>query len=202
VTDRKFTLVLAADEDDDARDALASLLMGAGYDVVEAKNGEEAIRAAHEAEVSLAILEVVFEDLSGYEVCRAIREEVDKDLPIIFLSGTRTESYDKVAGLLIGADDYVSKPYAPDELLARVRAVLRRIHVGESAPDLGLTPRELEVLLLLAEGLTPEEVAARLFISAKTVGTHVEHIFSKLGVRNRAHAVAIAYREGLVGTPS
>jgi len=199
VENRSLGLVLIADDDDDARRDLAGLLADAGYDVLEAANGEDAIRVAREADLSLAILEVALHDFSGYEICRAIREEVEKDFPVVFLSGTRTESYDRVAGLIIGADDYVAKPYAPDELLARVRALLRRIPVEDAGPDLGLTGRELEVLKLLAEGLTPEQIAARLFISIKTVGTHTEHVFSKLGVRSRAHAVAIAYQEGLVG---
>jgi DNA-binding NarL/FixJ family response regulator len=198
---RKIAPVLIVDQDEDARRELASLLVDAGYPVVEATTGEEAIRIVREQELSLALLEVALEDVSGYEVCRTIREEVPQDPRVMFISRDRTESYDRVAGLLIGADDYVAKPYAADELLARVRALLR--HNQRSAvPASGLTAREQEILTLLAEGLAPDEIAERLYISARTVGTHMEHLFRKLGVRTRAQAVAVAFREGLVEPPS
>lgn len=189
--------VLIVDEDDEDRAQLARLLGAAGYEVIEASTGEEAIGIARKQDLSLALLGVALEDVSGYEVCRTIRDEVESEPPVIFLSGSRTESYDRVAGLLIGAHDYLSKPYAADELLARVRALLRR-NRRESQPTAGLTARELEVLTLLAEGLTPDAIAAELFISTRTVGTHIEHVFRKLGVRTRAQAVAFAFREGLV----
>ena len=114
----------------------------------------------------------------------------------MFVSGERTESYDRVAGLMLGGDDYIVKPYAPDELVARLLALLRRGGAAESAPE--LTPRELEVLALLAQGLDQRAIAERLVISSKTVGSHIEHILTKLGVNNRVQAVALAYRSGLV----
>jgi DNA-binding response OmpR family regulator len=152
--------VLIVDEDAQARAQLARLLADAGYDVLEASSGAEAIGIAREQDLSLALVEVVLADLSGYEVCRTIRDELGQDPRIIFLSGDRTESYDRVAGLLIGADDYVAKPYAPDELLARVRTLLRRERAAPAAAR-GLTAREREVLTLLAEGLTPAETRRR-----------------------------------------
>ncbi len=132
------------------------------------------------------------------EVCRALREELGEELPIVFISGARTESYDRAVGLMVGADDYVVKPYASDELLARVRRLVRRARLSVARSASRLTPRELEVLELLAGGHSPHEISAGLFISAKTVSTHVEHIFTKLGVNTRAQAVALAYRDGLV----
>jgi DNA-binding NarL/FixJ family response regulator len=193
--------VLIVDEDVEARRELARLLGDAGYDVVEAASGEEAIRIVREQHLSLAVLEVNLEDVSGYEVCRTIREEIGQDPRVMFVSRDRTESYDRVAGLLIGADDYVVKPYASDELLARVRVLLRHNRRSPVSAS-GLTAREQEILTLLAEGLAPDEIAERLYISTRTVGTHIEHVFRKLGVRTRAQAVAIAFREGLVELPS
>jgi len=201
-THRKTAPVLIVDEDDEARSQLAGLLERAGLEVIEATTGEEAIRIIREQDVALALLEVALEDVSGYEVCRTIRDEVGLDPGVMFISGSRTESYDRVAGLLIGADDYIAKPYAADELLARVRSLLRHNLRSTTSPPTGLTARELEVLTLLAEGLTPDELAAQLFISNRTVGTHIQNIFRKLGVRTRAQAVAVALREGLVEIPS
>jgi DNA-binding CsgD family transcriptional regulator len=131
-----------------------------------------------------------------------LRHEFGEGLPIMLVSGDRTEAYDRVAGLLIGADDYLVKPYAPDELLARARRLLRRATPIAPPVAAKLTLRETEVLSLLAEGLEQDEIAARLFITRKTVGTHIEHILKKLGVRSRAQAVALAYRSDLVEVPA
>jgi DNA-binding NarL/FixJ family response regulator len=190
------TLILVADRDSRARRELAHVLEAAGFLVVETANGEEALKIARKRRPALTILEVPLRGISGYEVCRSLREELGDDLPVIFLSGTRTESYDRVAGLLVGADDYLVRPYAVDELLVRIRKLLERTR--PSSPALSkLTPRERDILRLLAEGLSAKEIASRLFISDRTVGTHVEHILSKLEVTTRVQAVAIAFREGL-----
>jgi DNA-binding NarL/FixJ family response regulator len=122
---------------------------------------------------------------------------------VIFLSGTRTEPFDRVGGLLIGADDYVVKPFFDDELLARVQRLLARSAVGsEAASDrcvaAGLTEREQRVLQLLAEGLTQRAIAAELHISGKTVAAHIQRILAKLDVHSRAEAIAYAYRNALV----
>ena len=137
--------------------------------------------------------------LSGYEVCRALKSELGSGFPVLFLSGTRTESYDRVAGLLVGADDYLVKPYAPDELLARVRLVEPPVRTAVHSVRSKLTPREDEVLGLLADGLTQQEIASELAISPKTVGSHIEKVLRKLGVHSRAQAVALVFRENGVG---
>ena len=190
--------ILIVDADARARAELAHLLEDEGYDVMQAGSGEAGLKLARENPPALAVLEVPLGDRSGYEVCRVLREELGEELPVLFLSGARTESYDRVAGLLVGADDYVVKPYAVDELLARVRRLVRHTAPPTESSMSLLTPREREVLRLLAEGLTADEIAKTLFISKKTVGTHLEHIFTKLGVRSRAQAIAVAYRDEFV----
>jgi DNA-binding NarL/FixJ family response regulator len=133
-------------------------------------------------------------------VCHELKEEFGAGMPIILISRERTETFDRVAGILIGADDYVVKPLAPDELLARVWRLVRRATPVAPSVAFKLTARETEVLRLLAEGLEQEGIAAQLFISRRTVGTHIENIMRKLGVRSRAQAVALAYREELVSS--
>jgi DNA-binding NarL/FixJ family response regulator len=191
--------ILVADADRRSREETARALLNAGYEVVEAATGEEAVDAARRAEPALAVLEVRLPGLSGYEVCRRLREERGDAVPIVFVSGDRVEPSDRVAGLLVGADDYLAKPLASDELVARVRRQLERTDAsGRDGPPDRLTAREYEVLRLLASGLVPAQIASALSISPRTVATHVEHIYVKLGVHSRAHAVAAAFRLALV----
>jgi DNA-binding NarL/FixJ family response regulator len=132
--------------------------------------------------------------ISGYQVCRDLRDRFGDGLPIIFVSGARSESYDRVAGLLVGGDEYLTKPLQPDEFLIRVARLMRRSAPLNPGVSGRLTPREREVLRCLAEGLAPRDIASHLVITPKTVGTHIDHIFSKLGVHSRAQAVALAFK--------
>jgi len=193
-------VVLIADGDPGSRRSMLRALAAAGLRVRQAASGRQALAAVVDEEIALVVLEVRLDDVSGYEVCRQLREEHGDELPILFVSGDRTESFDRVAGLLVGADDYLAKPVAPDELVARVRRHLlrgRTVNANANASS-GLTAREREVLSLLTEGLGPVEIGHSLFISPKTVATHVEHIYTKLGVHTRAQAVASAFRLALV----
>jgi DNA-binding NarL/FixJ family response regulator len=193
-------VALVVDPDEEAREATTQLFEQAGFEVVAVSSGEEALEIARATPPSVVILEIPLEGVSGYEVCRTLREALGPELPIVFVTGARTEPYDRVAGLLVGADDYVVKPYAADELLARARRLVQRAQPLTASVVERLTKRELEILQLLARGLTQAQIAERLVISPKTVGTHIEHILPKLGVRSRAQAVAIAFREELVET--
>ena len=142
--------------------------------------------------------------LASYEVCRALRDEFDELLPIIFVSRERNEPLDVVAGLLLGADDYIVEPYAPEEFVARVRRAVTRAAAFRSInerPTHTLTVREVEVLQGLANGLSQREIAQQLIISPKTVGTHIQRILGKLRVHSRAEAVAAAYQRGIVEQP-
>jgi DNA-binding NarL/FixJ family response regulator len=138
---------------------------------------------ARESAPALVVLDVNIPGVSGYEICRRLREEFGGGLPILFLSGSRTESFDRVAGFLVGGGDYLVKPFSPDELVARVQKLTGRSQAQMSPAASRLTKRELEVLGLLAEGKSQAQIARALVISPKTVGTHIEHILSKLGVR-------------------
>jgi two-component system nitrate/nitrite response regulator NarL len=191
--------ILIADPEESSRALLSGVLRNAGYSTLDAETGDEALALARTTAPVAAVLEIPLPGLSGYELCAALKEEFGPDIPVIFLTGSRTEPYDRVAGLLLGADDYVTKPYIAGELLVRLRNLLHR-HADPDSSRLArrLTKREREVLVLMAEGLQHYEIAQRLFISPKTVGTHVEHILSKLGARGRAQAIAIAYHHRIL----
>jgi two-component system nitrate/nitrite response regulator NarL len=194
--------VLVVDDDADSRSLIADALEQGGYETREVSSGQAALEAARREIPRLVVLEVALPGLCGYEVCHRLRNEFGQGLPIIFVSAERTERFDVVAGLLLGADDYLAKPVSPDVLLARTRRLDRRVTPVTPGVAAKLTKREMEVLRLLAEGLEQEAIARELFISRKTVGTHVEHILRKLGVHSRAQAVALAYRDELVGASS
>lgn len=115
--------ILIADDDSEIADLVAIHLEKEGYNVVTVSNGEEAIHEVENQSIDLMILDIMMPKMDGYEVTRRIREK--HNLPIIFLSA-KTSDFDKVQGLVIGADDYMTKPFTPIELVARVNAQLRR----------------------------------------------------------------------------
>jgi DNA-binding NarL/FixJ family response regulator len=189
--------ILVVDDDAGLLRLVCSALEAAGYTPVGAQDATEAIAATAADDIDLAIVDVNLPQVSGYELCRRLKD-ARPTLPVVFLSGERTEWFDRVGGLLLGADDYLVKPFVPDELVARVRALIRRAAPPVPPRLASLTKREVEVLRMLALGLSQREIAADLVISPKTVGTHIEHILEKLGVRSRSQAIALAYREALV----
>jgi len=141
------TILVVEDEATVAR-GLEYGLKAEGFAVVVAPNGKKALEAARSAHPRLVLLDVRLPDMSGFDVCRSLREE-GMTLPIIMVTA-RDEEVDKVLGLELGADDYVVKPFDPKELLARVRAVLRRVRLPEEkAPltvgDLVVDPARHEV---------------------------------------------------------
>lgn len=197
-------LILVVDRNAGARNQVTNLLERIGYETRQARSGREALDAASQVQPALVLLEVNLAEVSGYGVCRQLRDRFGDDIAIIFLSGDRTEVYDRVAGLLVGADDYIVRPFDEGELLARVRTALRRRsapaaggHFDGNPVDERLTRREREVLGLLARGLTQPQIAAELVISPKTVAGHIQRILTKLGVHSRAQAVALFHQFGL-----
>ena len=193
--------VLIADEDQAALATIAGLLRRAGYSVTAADNAQAAVEAARSAPPDLALLGVSLPGGSGFEIFRELKDVCGRTLRVVFLSDGRADPNDEVAALLLGADDYVNKPFVPDVLLARVRRLVDPATAPVPVrPD--LTPRELEVLTLLVEGQRELEIARDLYIAPKTVSKHIEHILRKLGVHSRAQAVAVAIRRGIVPGPA
>lgn len=190
-------MILIVDDDPAARARIASALEQVGYATRDVATAREALEAVREEPPRMVVLEVCLDGLSGYEVCRELRDEFGDQLPVVFVSAERTESHDRVAGFLVGGDDFIVKPFAVDEFVARVRRLLERAE-GRTVFESSLTARELEILSLVADGLTRDDIAGRLYISPKTVGTHIERIYRKLGVHTRAHAVAFAYEHGML----
>ena len=115
--------ILIADDEEEIADLVAIHLEKEGYNVIKVHDGQEVIHVTQAQSIDLLILDIMMPKMDGYEVTRQIREQYN--MPIIFLSA-RTSDFDKVHGLVIGADDYMTKPFTPIELVARVNAQLRR----------------------------------------------------------------------------
>ncbi|MBP7582571.1 MAG: response regulator transcription factor [Spirochaetes bacterium] len=130
-------LIFVIDDEKDIRNILKVNLAEAGYDVKTSPSAEEALPALGDALPDLIILDIMMGGMDGYEFCRRLRSSDEyRAIPIIFLSA-RTEEFDRVLGLELGGDDYVSKPFGIKELLSRVKAVLRRAEPREAPPQEG-----------------------------------------------------------------
>jgi two-component system, OmpR family, response regulator len=134
--------VLVVDDDPHIRDIVRFALSGAGFAVVEAADGLAAIDAFRRERPDLVVLDILMPELDGTEVCRRLRRETAT--PIVFLS-SRDDEVDRIVGLEIGGDDYVTKPFSPRELVARVKAVLRRQQPREAAEPRLVRRGELEL---------------------------------------------------------
>ncbi|CCH69273.1 MAG TPA: response regulator transcription factor [Phycicoccus elongatus] len=140
-TDSEARLLVVEDEPN-IRELLATSLRFAGFEVHTASNGTEAIRLAGSLEPDLVVLDVMLPDLDGFAVTRRIRES-GKHIPIVFVTA-RDSLDDKIKGLTVGGDDYVTKPFSLDEVVARIRAVLRRTR-GETDDQTVLRFEDLEL---------------------------------------------------------
>jgi DNA-binding NarL/FixJ family response regulator len=191
---------VVADGDAESRAEVTRLLEHVGFEVLQAASGTEALGLTRLAQPAAVLLDVALPEISGYQLCHLLRNEYGPSLPIVLLSMNRTEPYDKAAGLLLGANDYIAKPFAPDELLARIEVHLRQSvgrRDGRSVATT-LTPSELRVLRLLAEGRHAKAIAGELSITPKTVAMHIHNAMKKLDVHTRTQAVALAHQLGLV----
>ena len=143
--------ILIAEDDLNTREGLREILEEEGYAVTAAANGREALACYVKCRPDLVCLDIMMPELSGYDVCREIRRDGD-DVPVIFISA-KSEEIDKVVGLEMGADDYISKPFGVREVVARIRAVTRRLkranaktqQVAFIMDDLKVVPDELRV---------------------------------------------------------
>lgn len=128
----KMQPILIADDNKDIREVLATYVAGEGYEPVVAEDGIEAYEAFRKNNPVCVLLDIMMPGMDGYKVCEKIRET--SDVPIILITA-KGEDYERVMGLDIGADDYVVKPFSPSEVMARVRAVLRRMNKSEQGED-------------------------------------------------------------------
>ena len=173
--------------------------------VAEAGNGLEAIEAYERHHPDVVLLDLRMPVMEGVEAVRRIRER-DARARVIVLTTYDTD--DEISrALKAGAKAYVLKDIAADELVRCIRAVLAgrtylapaaAAKLAEGVTHIQLTPRELATLRLMADGKANKEIASELGISARTVKTHLGHLFEKLGVTSRTEAVKVANRRGLV----
>ncbi len=207
--------VLLADDQRVVREGLGTLLgLLDGIELVgTAADGEEALALAERHDPDVVLIDLRMPRLDGIEAIRRLTERGERPRTIALT--TYADDASVLGALRAGARGYLTKDAGAEQIRAAVEAVARgeaaldpavQHHVlaaltepEAGAPELpdGLTPREAEVLALIAEGLTNAEIADRLVVSAATVKTHVNHIFAKAGVRDRAQAVVYAYANGL-----
>jgi DNA-binding response OmpR family regulator len=224
--------VLVVDDEEAIAEALRARLESEGYRVLVAGDGPEAIRINAEHHPDLVVLDLMLPGMDGLEVCTEIQRE--RWTPVLMLTA-RTEEADKVAGLAVGADDYLTKPFSLRELAARVKAILRRIermrgakeegpiernglivdparrHVSVDGEEIGLTPLEFEILLVLVrepgvvlgrDQLMDRVWGYRDYAGGRVVDSHVARIRRKLGEDGNdprfirtVHGVGYAFKE-------
>ena len=193
--------ILVIEDEPEMRRNLATILKLEKFEVVQAENGRAGIETAKKELPDLVLCDVMMPEMDGYGVLQALRENPRTvTTPFIFLTA-KGEKADLRSGMNLGADDYLTKPVAKEELLTAIAARLKRIEQqlssGSLTPDfsspeplysLGLTPRVAEVLLWVAQGKTNADIATILGISEWTVKKHVLEIFDKLNVETRTAA--------------
>ena len=185
--------------------------------VAEAEDGQQAVDAVRRHRPAVVLMDIQMPGMDGLEATRRILGEQGNATRVLILTTFERDDY-VFQALQIGASGFLLKTAPPEDLVTAVRVVARgeallspsvtrrviqefaasRRHVPRS-PDLDrLTQRELEVLRLLAEGLSNAEIAARLYLSEATVKTHTSNVLAKLGLRDRVQAVIFAHRQGLI----
>ena len=198
--------ILICDDDPIVHESLSLYLDSEHYTHADAFDGAESLRMVNEEKPDLILLDVMMPEMSGLEVCREVRKNYST--PIIILTA-KGEEIDRVLGLELGADDYIVKPFSPREVIARIKAVLRRTsEVPESKVNgdpIQCTPKEVEILHLLASH--PGQVMGREQILAlvwgndyygdsRTVDTHIKRIRQKISVTGATWSIQTVYSVG------
>jgi DNA-binding NarL/FixJ family response regulator len=195
--------ILIIEDEPQMRRNMLLVLKKEGFEALGAADGQEGLTLAQRELPDVILCDVMMPGLDGYGVLAALRaERATETIPFIFLTA-KGERGDVRSGMNQGADDYLTKPVIIADLLAAIRARLERRgqHQRDLRPtfespkpleNLGLTPRESEVLFWVAQGKMNAEIGIILDASASTVKKHVEHIFEKLGVENRSAASLLA----------
>lgn len=207
--------ILVVDDDTTLRTALTRYLEKRGYIVRDAASGTEGLASFEQDPPDLIVSDVIMPGMDGFEFCRRLRAiRTGQLVPFIFLS-SKGEVEDRVQGHSIGADDYLIKPFEPRELLAKIEAQLersRRMHSemirllqqstmvvepqGPTPDPLPLTPAEEKVFWQVIQGYTNKQIGDHLFVSPRTVQTHLSNILSKLQLENRSQLVRYAFEKG------
>jgi DNA-binding NarL/FixJ family response regulator len=193
--------ILVIEDEPEMRRNITTILRMEKYQPLAAENGRLGVELAKREKPDLVLCDVMMPELDGYGVLQALRDDpATESTPFIFLTA-KGEKPDIRAGMNLGADDYLTKPFAKADLLVAIRSRLKRA-VQTSKPEfkpnfnsarpletaLGLTPRVAETLLWLAQGKTNPEIGSILGISEATVKKHVLDIFGHLGVETRTAA--------------
>jgi len=202
--------ILLAEDDTGTRESIVEILNQDGFQVVAACDGKEAIELWGESTVDIVLLDIMMPEKTGYEVCREIRKS-DPSVPVMFVSA-KSEEVDVVVGLELGADDFLRKPFGKHELLARVRALLRRnrqnsgeLRATEGENEIDLTPREIRILELLKKyypsPATRDEIlnycwSMDYFPGSRTLDQHISNLRKKIGEQFIETVRGTGYRMG------
>jgi len=198
-------MILLVEDDEMIRELVRLYLKSNHFGVWEAENIRETITTLHQKQPALIVLDILLPDGSGLELCQSLRES-GSEIPVLFLT-CKDDSEDMIAGLDLGGDDYMTKPFDPNILVSRIKAILRRRGVQKKEGSAKsareelierLTKREIEMLTLIKEGYTNQEIALHYQISIGTVKGYNNQLFGKLGAKNRTHAIMLASEIGIL----
>ena len=182
-------LILVVDDEPKIVKLARDYLERSGYRVVTAVNGQTALTIARQEKPDMVVLDLNLPGMDGLDVCRQLRRE--SDVPIIMLTA-RVEETDRLIGLELGADDYITKPFSPRELVARVRAVLRRVSGGVHQPGM-IRTGDLEIDLeghRVNRGGEPIQLSRMEFNLLTVLAQHPGQTFSRAQLLSRMHGVA------------
>jgi len=201
-----MTRILLIEDEQKIRANLETVLALEGFAVTSANDGQVGLASARRERPDVILCDITMPVTDGYQVLAELRNDPElAGIPFIFLTARATLA-DLRAGMNLGADDYLPKPFSIDDLLRAIAARLARASQNQNArltprspaelEKLGLTPREAEVLHWIAQGKSNPEIALILDMGLATVKTHLNHVFEKLGVENRTSAMLRALESG------